>query len=79
MVAFYNLILLYLLIYITYKKIKQSWIIAMPLIISDFIIVAGPLVHPRYAFPIIYSMPIMIAFSLFAMKNVHLRRTSNDK
>ena len=79
MVAFYNLILVYLLIYAAYRKIKQLWIISLPLIISDLVIIAGPLVHPRYAFPIVYSMPIVIAFSLFIIRKMCLTYTSNDK
>ena len=67
LIAFYNLILIYMLVHSFYKKIYSLWIIAVPLIISILVVIAGPLVHPRYLFPIIYSLPIVLSFYLYVM------------
>ncbi len=66
-VAFYNIILLFLLIYAIHFRMKKMFLLFMPLIINDLIIVAAPVIHGhvRYAFPIIYSMPIVVAMYLY--------------
>ncbi len=68
--GFYNLVLIAVFIFAIYKKTFQWILLSIPLILSNAIIVLAPVIqgHPRYAFPIIYSMPIVIAYYLYLLK-----------
>jgi len=58
----YNLLLIALLIFAVSKK-KIKWLlISFPLMLSFLVVLLAPWTDPRYAFPIIYSMPIAIAY-----------------
>lgn len=72
--AFYNIILLFLFIYAIHFKMKKIFLLFVPLIINDLIIVAAPVIHGhvRYAFPIIYSMPIVVAMYLYLSKEKNI-------
>lgn len=61
-VGFYNLLLLFLIIYALREKCFKTVIMAVPLLFTDLVVVAAPYVGPRYVFPVIYSMPCIIAF-----------------
>ena len=61
-VGFYNLLLLFLVLYAIREKCFKTLILAAPLLLTDLIVIAAPYVGPRYAFPVIYSMPCVIAF-----------------
>lgn len=65
--AFFNLILIYLCYHGIRKKIPQMFLLVMPLLLSDAIIVLAPVIkgHPRYAFPVIYSIPIVFCAYLY--------------
>ncbi len=65
LLACYNLLLVYSLIYAFYKRCYKVMIVAMPLIITDLVVIAGPVVDIRYAFPIIFSLPVVIAYILY--------------
>lgn len=69
--GFYNVILLFLMIEAVRKKRGEYLAVCVPLILSDLIIIAAPLIYmsPRYAFPIIYSLPVVIAFYSFTCSN----------
>ena len=43
------------------------FLLVMPLLLSDAIIVLAPVIkgHPRYAFPVIYSIPIVFCAYLY--------------
>lgn len=60
-IGFYNIILLFIIIYAVKERCRQVLVLTMPLILSNLIIVAAPYVGPRYAFPVMYSMPCVIA------------------
>lgn len=69
--AFFNLILIYLCYDAIRKRVPQMVLLLMPLLLSDAVIVLAPVIkgHPRYAFPIIYAMPIVFcAYLFFARK-----------
>ncbi len=68
--AFFNLILIYLCYDAIRKKIPQMLLLLMPLLLSDAVIVLAPVIkgHPRYAFPIIYAMPIVFCAYLFFVR-----------
>lgn len=64
--AFYNILFLMLLVFSIRKK-YTNWIIAgIPLFINIFGLVFGPAIqrHPRYLFPVIFSMPVMFCYYL---------------
>lgn len=63
-VGFYNLLFIFLILYAARKKCFKTLILAVPLLFSDLIVVAAPYVGPRYVFPVIYSMPCLIAFCI---------------
>lgn len=60
-IGFYNIILLFIIIYAMKERCRQVLILALPLTLSNLIIIAAPYVGPRYAFPVMYSMPCIIA------------------
>lgn len=65
--AFFNLILIYLCYDAIRKKLPQMILLLMPLLLSDAVIVLAPVIkgHPRYAFPVIYSIPVVFAAYLY--------------
>lgn len=70
--AFFNLILIYLCYAAIRKRIPEMAMILMPLLLSDAIIVLAPVIkgHPRYAFPVIYSIPLVFASFLYFKRKV---------
>lgn len=71
MIALYNLVLIYSLLYAFYRKLHSILLISVPLVICNLIIIAAPLVHPRYAFPIIYSIPLLVFGVFCAIRHVN--------
>ncbi len=63
-VGFYNLLLLFLVLYAIQEKCFKTLILVVPLLFTVLIVIAAPYVGPRYVFPVIYSMPCVIAFYL---------------
>lgn len=61
-VGFYNLILIFVLLYAIRERCFKTLVLAVPLLFTDLIVVAAPYVGPRYVFPVIYSIPCLIAF-----------------
>ena len=62
------MLLIFLCIFAVYTK-KWGWLLhCLPLILSVGIILLSPVIqrHPRYAFPILFSMPVLIAHYLLA-------------
>ena len=51
-------------------------LVLMPLLLSDAVIVLAPVIkgHPRYAFPVIYSIPIVFAAFLYLRNAKELRK-----
>ena len=60
-VGFYNILLLFVLIYAVKERCRQVWVLLLPLILTNLVIIAAPYVGPRYAFPVMYSMPCVVA------------------
>lgn len=63
-IAFYNIIMLFILLFAACNKEWDMFMIAVPILISDIIVLASPVVSPRYTFPVIYAMPILITYYL---------------
>ncbi len=65
--AFYSIVLLFLFALVCVKQLKKVLLVLCPLILSLGVIILAPVIqgHPRYAFPIIYSMPVVIAYYIY--------------
>lgn len=63
-IAFYIILFIILLFFMRKEKMKYEWLPVFPVILSFlFIILAPQILHqPRYAFPIVYTLPILIGF-----------------
>lgn len=63
-VAFYVILMFVLLHFIRLEKNKRAFFVILPAVISFLFVLLAPQIQgqPRYAFPIIYTMPLMIAF-----------------
>lgn len=63
-VAFYVILMFVLLHFIRLGKNKRAFFVMLPAVISFLFVLLAPQIQgqPRYAFPIIYTMPLMIAF-----------------
>lgn len=62
--ATYNLLLIALVVFAVYEK-KRKWLLAsLPLTLTSVGIIFAPVIQwcPRYAFPVIYAMPLMLAY-----------------
>lgn len=63
--AIYNMLLI-LICYLSYHyRCRKTLILMLPLILCDLIIIAAPYVSPRYALPVIYAMPVVIACYIY--------------
>lgn len=62
--AFYMTLLIWLTLFSLYQKRFLLLLASVPLWLSAVTIVLAPIIqgHPRYAFPIIYTMPILVAY-----------------
>lgn len=65
-IAVCNIVLLALCCYAIRRKRFLFLLTALPVLLSDAIVVLAPVIqgHPRYALPIVYSMPLLLAFYL---------------
>ena len=63
-VAFYVILMFVLLHFVRLEKNKKAFVVMLPALISFLFVLLAPQIQgqPRYAFPIIYTMPLMIAF-----------------
>lgn len=64
--AFYDILFLILLVF-SFRRKYWGWVVAgIPLFINIFGLVLGPAIqrHPRYLFPVIFSMPVMFCYYL---------------
>lgn len=68
----YNIILIYLILFTLHDRRKGFLWLTIPVILSDLIVVAGPAIYDniRYALPIIYSMPLVVAYYLYVYQKV---------
>lgn len=69
-IAFYMILLICLTLFVFYKK-RFLWLLAsLPLWLTAVIVVLAPGIqdNPRYAFPIMYAMPIILAYYIYLGK-----------
>lgn len=67
----YCILLIFLIVFTIHKKLWRLIIAMLPLVLSAIIVVLAPMIQgdPRYAFPIIYSMPILLAYYIYIKKS----------
>lgn len=72
--AVYVMVFLYLIIFAIYKKMwKFIWII-IPQMVNILIIIAGPVIFEniRYALPVAYTMPMIMAYFVYVYRQEHI-------
>ncbi len=69
-VAFYIMLMFTVMLFMFQDKKKKELAVFLPLFLSFLIIILAPQIQnqPRYAFPIIYSMPAVTAFYLRSIR-----------
>ena len=69
-IAVYNIIMIYLIVFSIYDKKREFLWITIPVILSDLVVVAGPAIYDniRYALPVVYAMPLVLAYFLYVYK-----------
>jgi hypothetical protein len=72
--AVYNIILAYLIIFAIKDSKREFLWITIPIVVSDLVILAGPAIYDniRYALPVIYMMPLAVAYFLYVHDNVNV-------
>lgn len=70
-VAFYTILMFVILFFMGHDKRYKELLAMVPLLVSFLFVLMAPQIQdqPRYAFPIIYAMPVMTAFYRSACKN----------
>ena len=70
-VATYVIFLLYLCCGALRRKIWSMLVISCPLLMSVLVVIFAPAIHghPRYAFPVVYSLPVVIAYYMYKTYN----------
>lgn len=68
--ALYCILLIFLIVFAIYRKLWHLIVIMFPLVLSAVIVVLAPAIqlNARYAFPIIYAMPIIVAYYIYLEK-----------
>lgn len=77
-VGFYNILLLFVLIYAVKERCRQVLVLLLPLILTNLVIIAAPYVGPRYAFPVMYSMPCVVALYM-AQRREQIEGSGKEK
>lgn len=65
--AFYTLVFLFVVLLAIANKTYKLLIPALPIVLSVVVIILAPVIigHPRYAFPIIYTLPVLLAYYMY--------------
>ncbi len=67
-VAFYNLLLIFLFVFSVKHRLPRTLLAMLPLFMSVLIVIASPVVHPRYSLPYMYPMPAVLALYLYEVR-----------
>ncbi len=65
--ALYATILLWLWAFAYHRRLYRWMLPALPVLLSLAVVIAAPVIqgHPRYAFPVIYTVPILLAYYMY--------------
>lgn len=74
--AFYTYVILGLTVIAIKNRKQQLLFLLLPLILTFVFIIIGPVFqwHPRYAFPIIYCIPLVVAYFIYEMRTVRIEK-----
>lgn len=74
--AIYVICLIGLCLFAIVKKMKMWLFVSLPVLLSFAVVVLGPAIqrHPRYAFPIIYSVPLLLAYYIYCNKKLQIEK-----
>lgn len=69
--ALYTICLICLGVFACIKRLKKWLFVALPVFLSLLIVVLAPAIqrHPRYTFPIIYTVPLMLVYYLYCNRS----------
>ena len=69
--ATYTIALLFLIVLALCRKEYKFILPAFPIFLSALVIIIAPVIygHPRYAFPIVYTVPLLIAYYIHLHRN----------
>jgi len=73
-IAVYNIVILYLVLFCIKDKNRGFLWIMVPIGLCDLIVLAGPAIYDnvRYALPVVYSVPITVAYYIYNNKRAEL-------
>lgn len=76
-VAFYVMLMLVMASFMIQDKRKKELLVFFPLFLSLLIVILAPQIQnqPRYAFPIIYTMPAVVAFYIQGIRSKRKKST----
>lgn len=69
-VAFYVILMFCMLLFMVNERIGKKMFVMLPLLMSFLFVILAPQIQnqPRYAFPIIYTMPAVVGFYIWAVR-----------
>lgn len=67
--SIYIYMMIWVIVYSIDRKLCDVSFIALPNFLSFCMIILAPTVVPRYAFPIIYSIPIMVSYYVYRLRD----------
>ena len=78
--ALYVLVIMITTIFAVGKKLYRYLLPALPMLLSIVVIILAPtfLRHPRYAFPIVYSVPVILAYYIALNRDADAGSTLSD-
>lgn len=76
----YCILLIFLIVFAIHKRFSRLIVILFPLVLSAIVVVLAPVIqgHPRYAFPIIYTMPITMAYYMHLKESAMMVKGNLD-
>lgn len=78
-VGIYNSLLLFIIAFACKKRYNRVIALSVPLVLTNMIVIAAPYVGPRYLFPVIYSMPCMIALYMAEYREKGMLETAGEQ
>ena len=68
--AFYMYVLLGITVIAIKNRKQELQLLLVPMLLTVCFIIIGPVFqwHPRYAFPIIYCIPVVVAYYIYVLK-----------
>ena len=80
-VAFYIILMIVIMLFIKRDVNKREWLAFVPALLAFAFVILAPQIieQPRYAFPIIYIMPTLVAYYIACFNNSYKKDNKNGK